>query len=446
MTAHIAKILESTSVIAIETATSQKTSAVIIPFRAPEKQSEPEAVIDASEPVAQIFAENDNMPEPAQPIAPAFGATALIERARLTRAVEIINNVVERRKSVPILSNIALVGHGDFLRITGTDLDIEIAISIPAAADREFGTTLPSQLLKDLLKKASSSDFVSITTGEDRDALDFERSVFGLQSLPIKDFPDLSFDTATKAFTMRGADFWTMIDGTIDAVSTESSRYYLNGIYFHVLNNSNRRNIVAVATDGHRLYRQEFEMPFGSDDMQSVIIPSKMATILHKLLKGKACPEAVTIAVNESKIRVAFGDTVITSKTVDGTYPDYQRVIPANNSKPATINAAALIEGVETVSLISSERGRAVKFEMSAGACRLTVNNPEAGSATMEVACEYYSDPMEVGFNATYLISAIKDASLSCDTVTVHLEDASSPMLMTSNREGWTAVVMPMRV
>lgn len=446
MTAHIAKILESTSAIAIETATSQKISAVIIPFRAPEKQPEPEAVVDAIEPAVEISAENDNMPEALQPVAPAFGATALVERSRLTRAVEIIHNAVERRNSIPILSNVAIVGHGDHLRLTGTDLDIEIAITIPAAADRQFGTTLPAHLLKDLLKKASSSDFVSVTTGEDRDALDFERSVFNLQSLPIKDFPELSFDAGTNSFTMRGLDFWTMIDGTIDAISTEEGRYYLNGIYFHVLNNGNRRTIAAVATDGHRLYRQEFEMPFGTDDMPGVIIPRKMAAVMHKLMKGKACPDTVTIAVTESKIRITFDDIVVTSKTIDGTFPDYQRVIPAKNSRRAMINAEALIEGVETVSLISSERGRAVKFEMSAGKCRLIVNNPEAGNATMEVDCDYSGDPMEVGFNARYLISAIKDASLSCETVTIDLEDSGSPIVMTSNREGWTAVVMPMRV
>ncbi len=440
MNAHIARAMESASAIAIDTATSQ--TAQIIPFRQKESQVE----TAPAEIVPAVAADNDNSADALPPVEPEFGATAIIERAPLTRAVEIITSVIERRNRIPILSNVALRGFGDQITVTGTDLDIEIAVSIPAAADRQFGTTLTAHLLKDLLKKAGKSDFVSITTGEDRDALDFERSTFNLQPLSIRDYPELAFDPATKFFTMRGVDFWTMIDGTIDAVSTEETRYYLNGIYFHVLGHGNRRNIVTVATDGHRLYRQEFEMPFDSDEMPSVIIPNKTAGILHKLMKGKTCPETVTIAVTESKLRISFDDVVITSKTVDGTFPDYHRVIPANNSRKATINAKALIEGVETVSLISSERGKAVKFEMSADKCRLIVNNPEAGSATMDVDCSYDSDPMEVGFNAKYLISAIKDASLSCDMVDIHLEDAGSPMLMTSNREGWSAVVMPMRV
>lgn len=428
MTAHIAKILESASPIAIETATSQKT-AKIIPFPSREVQPELETVA-----------------EPLPPVEPEFGASALIERDALTRAVEIASNVVEKRNRIPILSNVSIRGYGQSAVVTGTDLDVEIAVTVSAAADREFGTTLPAHLLKDLLKKASASEFVAMTTGEERDSLDFERAKFSLQPLPFKDFPELYFDAGTPSFTMKGDEFRSMIEGTADAISTEDSRYYLNGIYFHILNYGNRRNLVAVATDGHRLYKQECEMPFGSDDMPSVIIPRKTVTILRKLLKGKACPKSVSISVTEAKFRVSFDGIVITSKTVDGTYPDYQRVVPRYNSKIATINAAELIEGVETVSLISSERGRAVKFEMADGNCRLVVNNPDSGSATMDVACDYSGDPMEVGFNAKYLISAIKDASVSCDNVAMHLEDSGSPMLLTSDREGWSATIMPMRV
>lgn len=427
MTAHIAKILVSASAIAIETATSQKT-AQIIPFPSRE-QAEPEAA-----------------PEPLPPVEPAYGATALIERAALTRAVDIASYAVEKRNRIPILSNVSIRGYGETAVVTGTDLDIEIAVTIPAAADREFGTTLPAHLVKDLAKKAPNSEFVAITTGEAKDSLDFERAKFDLQPLPFKDFPELYFDTETNAFTMKGEEFFSMIEGTMDAVSKEETRYYLNGIYFHVLSDGNRRTIAAVATDGHRLYKQEFEMPFGSDEMPGVIIPRKMVDILEKLMRGKKCPESVTIAVSETKIRVSFDGVVITGKTIDGTFPDYQRVVPRYNSKLAGIKASDLIEGVETVSLISSERGKAVKFEMSEGNCRLVVNNPESGSATMDVACHYSSDPMEVGFNAKYLISALKDASASCDTVTLHMEDSGSPMLITSDREGWSACIMPMRV
>lgn len=428
MTAHIAKILESASAIAIETATSQKT-AQIIPFPAREVQPEPEVIV-----------------EPLPPVEPEFGASALIERTAFTRAVEIVSIAVEKRNRIPILSNVSIRGYGETAVIAGTDLDLEIAVTIPAAADREFGTTLPAHLLKDLLKKSPKSEFVAITTGEDKDSLDLERANFSLQPLSIKDFPELTFDADTNVFTMSGEEFRAMIEGTMDAVSTEETRYYLNGVYFHVLSDGNRRTIAAVATDGHRLYKQEFEMPFGSDDMPSVIIPRKAVEVLWKLMKGKACPETVTISVSETKFRISFDGVVVTSRTIDGTFPDYQRVVPRYNSRLAGVDAKALIEGVETVSLISSERGKAVKFEMSGGNCRLIVNNPDSGSATMDVACQYSSDPMEVGFNSKYLISALKDASASCDTVTLHMEDSGSPMLITSDREGWSATIMPMRV
>ena len=388
--------------------------------------------------------------EPVTDIVPAFlPATALIERKLLTRGVEIAIEAVEKRNSIPILSNISLESDTDGVTIRGTDLDLEIAVFVPAAVDNHFSTTLPAHLMRDLLKKAAGSDFVSIsTTSEHVAKLDFERVDYTLQTLPVADYPDMEMGAYLNHFEMKGADFWGMLDGTMDAISKEETRYYLNGIYLHVLDKGNRRTIVATATDGHRLYSQEVELPFGADCMTGVIIPSKMVDVLHKLMKGKSCPETVKIGVNLSKIRVSFGDIVITSKLIDGTFPDYQRVVPQHNSKPAKVSAKAMIEAVESVSLISTERGRAVKlsFDEDHGFCLLTVNNPDSGTAEMSVPCQFTGDCMEIGFNARYLIAALKDASIHGDDVTIMLEDSGSPSLITSDRENWLSVIMPMRV
>lgn len=416
----------------------------------------------AVEPVAEVIAEpvviaaediaNDN-DDNAVIVAPAFvPASALVDRKALARAVSIAMEAVEKRSTVPILSNVCLIGDGANLIVSGTDIDMEISVTIPAAVDSHFRTTIPGDLVDKLLKKAASSEYVSLNTTESFCKVDIERADFDLQSLSAADWPTLALGTSRNDFTMSGEDVWSMVDGVIDAVSTEETRYYLNGIYLHVLSHGNRRTIVATATDGHRLCSQETELPFGADEMEGVIIPRKTVKILHRLMKGKNCPNTVSISVNDSKIRISFAGVTITSKLVDGTFPDYQRVVPQNNSRPARVKASALIEAAETVSLISTERGRAVKlcFNEASDVCTLIVNNPDSGRAEMSIPCQFsggeQGGEMEIGFNAGYLISAMKDASRFGDDITLTLEDSGSPTLITGARENWIGVLMPMRV
>jgi DNA polymerase-3 subunit beta len=446
MNSHIARVMESTSAIAIETATSQKVSAEVIPFRPKESQVEAGPVEAIDEPQV-IDADNDNAVGALPPVDPEFGASALIERARLTRAVEIVNSVVEKRNTIPILSNVAIRGHGETITLIGTDLDIEIAVTIPAAADRELGTTLTAHLLKDLLKKATASEYVAITTGEYRDVLDFERVRYQLQPLSIKDYPELKApgDSAV-TFSLPGDVFWNGIASTKGAVSTEETRYYLNGIYFHAFDTDAGLKVRMVATDGHRLYCQDIDAPDGFETMPDVIVPRKTVELLHKLLKGKACPETVTVTMDSAKLRFAFDDVVITSKTIDGTFPDYMRVVPRYNDKRAVIDAETALEAIRAVTLISSERGRACKFTFTAGNCRLTVNNPDSGSAVADIPVDYDGEEFEIGFNAGYTTAMITDAIGEGSSFTIAMNDAGSPALITGDRAGWLGVLMPMRV
>lgn len=401
-------------------------------------------------------------------------ATAVVERAPLTKAFEIVNHAVESRNTIPILSNARLIGDGSSLFVTGTDLDLELTVAVPAAADSRFAMTLPAGKMRDLLKKATASDFVAFTMppivrrkasphcaeGDMFDGtatVDFERVKYRLQAFHPSDFPELrgptplmsdlvSTDATYRAFNLTGSDLWQSLNSTMAAMSSEETRYYLNGIYVHRAPDVLR----FVATDGHRLYRQELAAPGGSDDMPGIIVPRKAVTLLHKLLKGKACPESVGIELTSTRIRFTWGDpgfyVTLTSKLVDGTFPDYERVIPANNDKPATFDPEAMLEAVRAVTLISSERGRAVRMAFGSGACNLDVNNPDTGSASAEIACDYGSDPVEIGFNAGYLVDAIATASPDGAGCTLTLDDAGSPTLLTGSREGWLAVLMPMRV
>lgn len=406
-------------------------------------------------------------------------ATALADRAALSRAIEIATNVVEKRNTIPILSNVRLLGDGKNLIVTGTDLDIEISVKIAAAADAHFGVTLPAHTLKDLLKKATASDVVGFTVPETETFLqkvsdwrdgrhvteeveskrytgpatvDFERVKYRLEALPETDFPSLQAKDFSHSFTVPGAALVNSFAGVAAAISTEETRYYLNGVYFHHVEpraidryHGDRGALRMVATDGHRLMRQDMAAVEGCDGLEGVIIPRKTVALLQKLLKGKACPENVGVQVSRTKIRFTFDDVTVTSKTIDGTFPDYQRVIPTDNDKPATFNSAALAEGIRAVSLISSERGRAVKLAFSEGNCQLAVNNPDQGSAVADLALDYGSDPLEIGFNVRYMQELI--ATADSEEITFIMADSGSPtVIKAAGRDGWLGVLMPMRV
>jgi DNA polymerase-3 subunit beta len=376
-------------------------------------------------------------------------SSAVIDRTAMTRAIDVVANVIERRNTVPILSNVRILGDAGRAFITGTDLDIELTVGIDAAIDADFGLTVPAHLLKDLLKKATKSEYVAFTAPlQDGDSnstiVDFERVKYDLQALPIADFPDLAGpDAATsKRFTLTGAAFWNALDGVMNAISSEETRYYLNGIYMHHVDGQ----FLMVATDGHRLYLQDLGPVDGTKDMPGVILPRRTVSLLHKLLKGKACPSSVDIELTETRVRIQFDDVTVTSKFIDGSFPDYRRVIPSQNDKRATIDAEAFLEAVRAVQLISSEKGRAVRYDFSAGRCRLVVVNPDQGRAESTIAADYSDGDLDIGFNAGYMIDAVSTAATDGGSISLLLSDAGSPAILTGSREGWKAVLMPMRV
>lgn len=376
--------------------------------------------------------------------------SALVERAAMTRAVEIAANVTEKRNSYPILANVLLRGDGQTLFITSTDTDIVLDIAVPAAADHAFATTVPAHLLKDLLKGAPKADYVSIIADGENTSLDFEKANYTVAALPVESFPELLAGTMSHRFTLAGADLVAALSSVEAGISKEETRYYLNGIYVHSVtpHGRNHPELRFVATDGHRMLRQDLTSPDGAIDMPGVIIPTKTVKLLLKLMKGKACPETVEIEVSETKIRVMYDNITILSKIVEGTYPDYERVTPKYNDKLATFSAKTLLEGIKAVSVIASDRGgKAVKLMMADGTCTLSVLNPDNGTATTAFAIDQASDfGLEIGFNAAYLTDLVKDASADGDAITFAFNDAGAPTLITGAREGWLSVLMPMRV
>jgi DNA polymerase III subunit beta len=368
-----------------------------------------------------------------------------VERAALLRSLGHVHRVVERRNTIPILSNVLLRAEDGGLRLKATDLDIEVTETIPADVSQPGSTTVPAHVIYDIVRKLPEGAQVSLEMTGDMGQMQIRsgRSRFLLQSLPESDFPDLAAGDLPHSFTLPAGDLKRLIDKTQFAISTEETRYYLNGIYLHTLETGGQTVLRAVATDGHRLARVELPAPAGSEGMPGIIVPRKAVAEIQKLVENAG--EGVLLELSSAKVRVTFGGVVLTSKLIDGTFPDYQRVIPAGNDKFLTVEREDFAKAVDRVSTISSERGRAVKLAINEGRLTLSVNNPDSGSATEEIEVDYDSTPIDIGFNARYLLDIT--GQLDGDTALFKLADAGSPTVI-QDREGAAAlyVLMPMRV
>ena len=368
-----------------------------------------------------------------------------LERAALLKSLGHVHRVVERRTTIPILSNVLLQADGRSLTLKATDLDLEVTETVAADVGQSGGTTLPAHTLYEIIRKLPDGAQVSLDNAGDGGQLLLRsgRSKFTLQCLPESDFPDLSTGEMSNHFTLAASDLKALIEKTQFAISNEETRYYLNGIYLHVTEVDGHPMLRAVATDGHRLARVEVPAPAGAAGMPGIIVPRKAVSEVQKLIEDTAAE--VTIDLSATKIRFNFGEVVLTSKLIDGIFPDYARVIPTGNDKRLIVERADFRKAVDRVSTISSERGRAVKLALADGKLTLSVTNPDAGSATEEIEVDYDSGPLDIGFNARYLLD-IAD-QLDSDTALFKLADAGSPTLI-QDRDGASAlyVLMPMRV
>ena len=369
----------------------------------------------------------------------------ILERSNLLKSLNHVHRVVERRNTIPILSNVLLNADGASLEMKATDLDLEVTEATPAKVERAGATTVPAHLLYDIVRKLPDGAEVMLKTDEDGTAMSVVsgRSSFRLQCLPQSDFPELSAGSFSHIFRLDSTALKGLIEKTQFAISTEETRYYLNGIFLHTHEEGGKLKLRSVATDGHRLARAEMDAPAGSEGMPGIIIPRKTVSELQKLVDDPDV--AVTTELSDTKIRLTIGSVILTSKLIDGTFPDYQRVIPTGNDKRLVIDRQSFAAAVDRVSTISSERGRAVKLSIAEGQVTLAVNNPDSGSATEELAADYSSDPLEIGFNARYLLDVA--AQLSGSEAKFMLADAGSPTLIhDTSDENTLYVLMPMRV
>ena len=367
-----------------------------------------------------------------------------VERSHLLKSLGHVHRVVEKRNTIPILSNVLLRAEGARLLLKATDLDLEITETVPADIAQASATTVPAQILFDIVRKLPDGAEVALDTGDGAQlALRSGRSKFTLQVLPESDFPDLATGEFATRFTLTAGALKKLIERTQFAISTEETRYYLNGIYLHVITAAGKPMLRAVATDGHRLAQAQIDAPAGSESMAGVIVPRKTVGEVQKLMED---PEAeVTVELSETKVRFTIGPVVLTSKLIDGTFPDYGRVIPQGNDKILKVDRSEFAGAVDRVSTISSERGRAVKLALADGRMVLSVNNPDSGSAVEELGVDYPADAIEIGFNSRYLLDVA--SQLETGTAEFRFADPGSPTLIQDVGEAHALyVLMPMRV
>jgi len=368
-----------------------------------------------------------------------------VERTELLKSLSHVHRVVERRNTIPILANVLIRAENGRLSLKATDLDLEVIDSIAAEVAAGGSTTVPAHMFYDIVRKLPEGAQIVIEGSGDRAVLSLRagRSRFTLQTLPESDFPDLAAGEMSHSFKLGALDLKRLIDKTQFAISTEETRYYLNGIYLHSAGTGKSAALRAVATDGHRLAQCELPLPEGAAGMPGVIVPRKTVGEVQRLVEtGEG---DVSIELSAGKIRLSFGDVVLTSKLIDGTFPDYGRVIPVNNDKVLVVDKTDFETAVDRVSTVASERGRAVKLSITGGRLVLSVTNPDSGSATEEIEVDYSSDPLDIGFNSRYLLDIA--AQIEGEVAVLKLADPGSPTLIQDkDSKGALYVLMPMRV
>ncbi|APZ52683.1 DNA polymerase III subunit beta [Salipiger abyssi] len=368
-----------------------------------------------------------------------------IERATLLKAVSQAQSVVERRNTIPILANVLIEAEGDTVTFRATDLDIEVLDKAPAMVERAGATTVSAVTLHEIVRKLPDGAMVQLADdgAAGRLTVTAGRSNFNLATLPKEDFPVMASSEYSSNFTAKAEMLRKLFDKSKFAISTEETRYYLNGVYMHVADSEDGRMLRCVATDGHRLARIDAPLPAGAEEMPGVIVPRKTVGELRKLLDEDDMD--IAVSVSETKVRFATPDITLTSKVIDGTFPDYSRVIPAGNTRRLEVDASEFAKAVDRVATVSSERSRAVKLQLDEDRLVLSVNAPDSGAAEEELAVAYGDEPLEIGFNAKYLLEIA--SQVDRENAVFMFNSSGDPTLMREgNDTSAVYVVMPMRV
>ncbi|MFN7004502.1 MAG: DNA polymerase III subunit beta, partial [Roseinatronobacter sp.] len=334
---------------------------------------------------------------------------------------------------------------GSTVTFRATDLDIEVLDKAPAQVERAGSTTVSAVMLHEIVRKLPDGSLVTLSDDSAAGRLTVQagRSHFNLATLPKEDFPVMASSDYASNFSAPAGALRRLFDKSKFAISTEETRYYLNGVYMHVADGENGKVLRCVATDGHRLARIDAELPMGAEEMPGVIVPRKTVGEMRKLLDDDDMK--IAVSVSETKVRFATPDITLTSKVIDGTFPDYTRVIPQGNTRRLEVDARDFAAAVDRVATVSSERSRAVKLSLDEDRLVLSVNAPDSGAAEEELAVAYADERLEIGFNAKYLLEIA--SQVDRENAVFMFNSSGDPTLMREGNDmSAVYVVMPMRV
>ena len=369
------------------------------------------------------------------------------DRATLLRSLAHIQSVVEKRNTIPILANVMIAVRDSHLTLTATDMEIAVVEEVAAASSRNGACTAPAATLYEIVRKLPEGAEVELEHpgGEAHLALRAGRFATSLVVLPTEDFPSMTAGTLPHRFGLSAQQLRGLIDRTRFAVSTEETRYYLNGIFLHATESDGAKVLRAVATDGHRLARVEEPLPPGASSMPGVIVPRKTVNEVRKLLDEYTGD--VEIALSDTRIQLKIGTVTLTSKLIDGTFPEYERVIPRDNDKVLRVGKKDFADAVARVAAISSERSRPVKLSLARDLLVLSAASAEQGSATEELdegRVKYDAGPLEIGFQARYLNDITDQIA---EQVEFRFSDGAAPtVVQDAGDTSALYVLMPMRV
>lgn len=363
-----------------------------------------------------------------------------IQREALLKPLQLVAGVVERRQTLPVLSNVLLVVEGQNLSLTGTDLEVELVGRVALEETGEPGEiTVPARKLMDICKSLPSDALIDVRLDEQKLIVKAGRSRFTLSTLPANDFPTVEEGPGSLNFTLPQAKLRRLIERTSFAMAQQDVRYYLNGMLLEVSANVLR----AVATDGHRLAMCSMTAGIDHTDRHKVIVPRKGILELARLLTEQ--DGEVAIVLGQHHIRATTGDFTFTSKLVDGKFPDYERVLPKGGDKLVVGDRQALREAFSRTAILSNEKYRGIRLLLASGTLKIQANNPEQEEAEEEVAVDYTGPGLEIGFNVSYLLDVL--GVMTTDQVRLILSDSNSSALVQEAENDESAyVVMPMRL
>ncbi|MBT3145605.1 DNA polymerase III subunit beta [Neptunomonas phycophila] len=364
----------------------------------------------------------------------------VISREALIKPLQLVAGVVERRQTLPVLSNILLVAEGDQLSMTGTDLEVELVGRVMLEEPADAGSvTVPARKLMDICKSLPDDSRIELELSGQKMVIKSGRSRFSLSTLPAAEFPNVEDSPQTFGLTLSQGQLRYLIEQTGFSMAQQDVRYYLNGMLLEVTENSLR----TVATDGHRLATSVASVETDQTGDHQIIVPRKGILELARLLQHGDEPLQLVIGANH--IRAHVGDFTFTSKLVDGKFPDYQRVIPRNGDKDVLGDRQELRKVFSRIAILSNEKYRGVRLSLTSGFLQVMANNPEQEEAEETIAIDYQGEALEIGFNVNYLLDVL--SILNTDVVRFTLSDSNSSALIQGfDEDSSVYVIMPMRM